>query len=104
RKEQLAALPEEERAWLIDFVAPIILPAEEKVFLELTEQYQFDAFKESFWERRERPGLGFPLGPGYRERYDTLRRLADEVFDGWRQDAGRMVLRWGEPASINVLG
>jgi Ca-activated chloride channel family protein len=40
------------------------------------------------------------MGPRYRDRYEELRHLADEKYDGWRQDAGRMVLRWGEPASI----
>jgi GWxTD domain-containing protein len=100
RKEQLAALPEEERAWLTDFVAPIILPEEEKLFLELTEQYQFEAFKEDFWERRERQGLRFPLGPGYRDRYSELRKKADAEYDGSREDAGRMVLARGEPGNI----
>jgi GWxTD domain-containing protein len=103
RTERLAALPEEERAWLTEFVAPIILPDEEKLFLELTEQYQRDEFKQDFWQRREQPGLALPLGPGYRERYEELRRLADETYDGWREDAGRMVLRLGEPAAISKL-
>lgn len=103
RKQRLAALPEEDRVWLTEFVAPIILPEEEKLFLELTEEYQREQFKRSFWERRERDGLPFPLGPGYRGRYEELRRMADEVYDGWRQDAGKMVLRRGEPASIQKL-
>lgn len=98
--ERIKALPEEERRWLTEFVAPIILPEERRVFLELTEQYQREFFKRDFWERRELDGLNPPLGPGYRERYAELRRLADEKYDGWRADAGRMVLRWGEPDSI----
>jgi GWxTD domain-containing protein len=98
--EKIKALPEEERRWLTEFVAPIILPEERKAFLELTEAYQREAFKESFWERRERDGLPRPLGPRYRQRYAELRKLADEKYDGWNQDAGRMVLRWGEPDSI----
>jgi len=93
-------LPEEERKWLTEFVAPIILPEERELFLALTEPYQRDAFKLDFWERREQPSLWPPLGPGYRFRYEELRRRADEVYDGWLQDAGRMVLRNGEPASI----
>jgi len=100
RKAQLAALSEAERVWLTEYVAPIILAEEEKLFLELTEPYQFDAFKESFWERRERQGLRFPLGPGYRQRYADLRQKADAEYDGFREDAGRMVLHRGEPASI----
>ena len=100
RKQKLAALPGDERVWLTEAVAPIILPDEEKVFLDLTEPYQFEAFKKSFWERRERQGLRFPLGPGYQTRYAELRRLADDQYDGWREDAGRMVLARGEPGSI----
>ena len=98
--ERIKALPEEERQWLTEFVAPIIVEEERKVFLELEAPYQREVFKREFWERRERPSLPFPLGPGYRDRYQELRRLADEKYDGWRQDAGRMVLRWGEPAAI----
>jgi len=97
---RIKALPEEERQWLTEFVAPIILEDEKKAFLALEASYQREVFKKEFWERRELPGLDLPLGPGYRIRYEELWRLADEKYDGWRQDAGRMVLRWGEPASI----
>ncbi|HEY3124636.1 MAG TPA: GWxTD domain-containing protein, partial [Thermoanaerobaculia bacterium] len=97
---RIKALPEEDRQWLTEFVAPIILDEEKKAFLELQATYQREVFKREFWERRELPDLRLPLGPGYRFRYEELRRLADEKYDGWRQDAGRMVLRWGEPASI----
>lgn len=102
--DRIKALPEEERKWLTEFVSPIILPQEKKVYLELTEPYQREIFKEEFWTRRERPNMPAPLGPGYRYRYQELRRLADEVYDGWREDAGRMVLRYGEPAIEKVDG
>jgi len=98
--ERIKALPDEERKWLTEFVAPIILPEEQKVYLELTEPYQREQFVQSFWERRERSDLPPPLGPGYRYRYQELRELADQKYDGWRQDAGRMVIRYGEPAAI----
>jgi GWxTD domain-containing protein len=98
--ERIKALPEEERQWLTEFVAPIVLEEERKAFLELQAAYQREVFRREFWERREQPGLPIPLGPGYRLRYEELRRLADEKYDGWREDAGRMILRWGEPASI----
>src|SRR5215813_10755554 len=101
RKEKLAALSDEERAWLTEFVAPIIMPEEEKIFLDLKEPHERDRFQREFWARRERDGLPAPLGPGYRARYEELRRLADEVYDGWRQDAGRIVLRYGEPADVH---
>ncbi len=100
RDQRLAALPEADRIWLAELVAPIILPEEEKVFLQLADARQRDGFKEDFWLRRENPALPLPLGPGYRDRYRELRRLVDEKYDGWRSDAGRLVLRRGEPDSI----
>jgi hypothetical protein len=54
RKQRIAALPEEERKWLTEFVEPIILPDEEKLFLELTQPHHREMFKKEFWERRER--------------------------------------------------
>ena len=99
----LQALPEDDRRWLTELVEPIILPDERKLFLELTEPHQREQFREDFWQRRELPGLPPPLGPGYRHRYEELRELADREYDGWREDAGRMVLRWGEPAAIDRL-
>jgi Ca-activated chloride channel family protein len=102
KSELMKALPDEERQWLTEYVAPIILPQEEKIFLELSEPYQRERFKREFWARRERDGLKPPLGPGYEARYGELRRLADEVYDGWRNDAGRMVLRFGEPGDIKT--
>lgn len=98
--QRIKALPEEDRLWLTEFVAAILLPEEKKAFLDLTEPYQREFFKEDFWARRESPGLPAPLGPGYRDRYRELRQIVDERYDGWRNDAGRMILRWGEPASI----
>ncbi|HEY3170120.1 MAG TPA: GWxTD domain-containing protein [Thermoanaerobaculia bacterium] len=103
RKDRIAALPADERRWLTEFVAPIIQPEEEELYLKLTEPHQRETFKQAFWARRERSDLAPPLGPGYRQRYEELRRAADEKYDGWRHDAGRMVLRWGEPASIEEV-
>jgi GWxTD domain-containing protein len=96
----IRSLPEEERQWLTEFVASIILPEERKVFLELAEPYQREAFKLDFWARREKSDLPPPLGARYRERYEELWRLAEESYGGWRNDAGRILLRWGEPAEI----
>jgi len=98
--DRIKALPDEERQWLTEFVAPILLPEEKKTFLELTEPYQREAFKLDFWARRERTDLPQPLGPGFRERYEQLWNLAQEKYGGWHNDAGRMLLRWGEPAEI----
>src|SRR5215831_5470810 len=63
KSEAIKALPDDERQWLTVYVAPIILPEEEKVFLELSEQHERDRFKEEFWKRRERDGLPAPMGP-----------------------------------------
>ena len=79
-KEALAALAEEDRHWL-DFVTPILLPAEKKAFLELTEARDRELFKEEFWKRREKDGQAFPMGPGYRNRYQDLRDLAESKYD-----------------------
>src|SRR6266496_1097702 len=98
--DRIRALPDEERQWLTEFVASIILPEEKKAFLELTESYQREVFKLDFWARREMPDLPEPLGPGYRDRYEELWRLAEDRYGGWRQDTGRVLLRLGEPAEI----
>jgi GWxTD domain-containing protein len=103
RAERLRLLPEEERRWLQDFVAPIILPDEEDFFLLLSQPHEREIFKEEFWKRRERDGLAAPLGPGYRHRYEVLLRIADEKYDGHREDAGLMVIAHGEPGSIERL-
>lgn len=103
RAERLRVLPDEERKWLEETARPIILPDEENLFLLLTEPHEREIFREEFWKRRESAGLLFPLGPGYRLRYAELLRLADETYDGRREDAGRMVLAHGEPAAIDPL-
>jgi GWxTD domain-containing protein len=101
-KEKIAALSEDDRKWL-DFVTPIMLPEEKKAYLELTEPYQREAFVNEFWKRRERPDQQPPLGPGYRYRFEELRRLADSTYDHWPNDAAAMVIRRGEPQSIETL-
>ena len=103
RAERVRPLPEEERQWLEELVRPIILPDEEDFFLQLSQPHEREIFKDEFWKRRERDGLIFPLGPGYRLRYEELLRIADEKYDGRREDAGRMVIVHGEPASIQTL-
>ncbi|HLN59332.1 MAG TPA: GWxTD domain-containing protein [Thermoanaerobaculia bacterium] len=103
RAERLRLLPEEERRWLEDFVRPIILPDEENFFLLLSQPHEREIFKEEFWKRRERDGLAPPLGPGYRHRYEELLRIADQTYDGRREDAGMMVIAHGEPGSIETL-
>lgn len=95
----LAEMSGDDRAWLLDYVAPIIFPDEERLFLLINEEHRA-TFKDEFWSRRERAGLPPPLGPGYRRRYEEIRRIVDASYEGWRQDAGRMVIAHGEPSSI----
>src|SRR4051812_3328004 len=91
-KDLIAALPDDDRRWLVEFVAPIILPEEKKAYLELTETYQRDDFREKFWERRELPQLPLILRPGYRYRYPGLRELAGTKYDGGGAGAGGAVI------------
>jgi len=98
--DKLKALPDDERKWLGDYVAPIILPEEKNLFLQLTEPHQREIFKEEFWRRREQPGLPEPLGPGYRSRYEQFREAAATVYGGLTTDRGRLVVLRGEPAGI----
>src|SRR5438874_11779135 len=92
KAQRIKALPEEERRWLKEYVAPIVLPDEENLFLQLTEPRQREMFKAEFWKRREQPGLSPPLGPGYEVRYGHLRDLAATEYDGINSDAGRTVV------------
>ncbi len=96
---RVAALPEEQRKWLEE-VEPIIFPEERNLFVQLTEPHQWEIFREDFWARREQPGLAFPLGPGYRNRYAEYREAAAIRFGGVQSDTGRMVVLRGEPAAV----
>jgi Ca-activated chloride channel homolog len=97
--ERLKALPPEEKQWL-EFVAPIMLPEEKNLFLQLTEPHQREIFKEDFWKRREQQGLPDPLGPGYRNRYESLRDAAATTYGGLNSDMGKMVVLRGEPLGV----
>jgi GWxTD domain-containing protein len=100
RAARIKALPEEDRKWIEDYVAPIIMADERNVFLQLTEQHQRETFKEEFWKRREQQGLTWPLGPGYRNRYEEYREAAKTTYDGIGSDAGNVVIRRGEPDNV----
>ena len=64
RAAKIAALPDDDRRWLEEYVAPIILEDERDLFVQLTEAHQREIFREEFWQRREQAGLADPLGPG----------------------------------------
>ena len=98
--QRIKALPEEERQWLEVYVAPIILPEEKNLFVQLTEPHQREIFKEDFWKRREQQGLTPPLGPGYRNRYEGFREAAETTYGGINSDTGKLVVLRGEPAGI----
>jgi Ca-activated chloride channel family protein len=98
RAAKIQTLPADERNWLEDYVAPIILEDEKNLFLQLTEPHQFVTFREEFWQRREQPGLPDPLGPGYRNRYESFRQAAATEYDGLTSDPGRVVVLHGIPA------
>ena len=46
--DRIKALPEDEREWPTEFVAPIILPEERRVFLALEMLHQREEFKPIF--------------------------------------------------------
>src|SRR5262249_51475220 len=58
-------------------------------------------FNKALWQRRERDGLPPPLGPGYQLRYQHFWDVAATDYDGVNSDAGRMVIRQGEPVAID---
>jgi len=97
---RIRELSEDDRQWLTEYVAPIILPDEENLFLQLPAGYPRAMFREEFWKRRERDGMPEPFGPGYRTRYEHLLEVADSDYDGRFGEAGRLVVRRGEPAFI----
>jgi len=97
RAAKIAALPPDDRKWLEEYVAPIILEDERDLFIQLTEPHQREIFREEFWQRREQAGLADPLGPGYRNRYANFREAAATEYDGLTSDAGRVVIIHGIP-------
>ncbi len=97
RAAKIAALPDDDRRWLEEYVAPIILEDERDLFVQLTEAHQREIFREEFWQRREQAGLADPLGPGYRNRYAHFREAAATEFDGLTSDPGRVVIIHGIP-------
>jgi Ca-activated chloride channel family protein len=97
RAARTAALPADDKKWLEEYVAPIILEEERDLFLQLTEPHQREIFQRDFWERREQAGLQDPLGPGYRNRYANFREAAATEFDGLTSDPGRVVVIHGIP-------
>jgi Ca-activated chloride channel family protein len=100
RSTSASPLSREEREWIEDIVAPLATPEEKKTYLSLPAPYQRSAFREEFWRIREKEGLKAPFGPGFKNLYEQRLALANEKYDGWRSDAGRIVLARGEPLQV----
>ena len=89
RAERLKALPEEDRKWLEEYAAPIILPEEARLYLQLTEPYQREIFREDFWARRERAGLGVMIFPDDVFKYvSSMVRHMPELAEGISANKG----------------
>jgi Ca-activated chloride channel family protein len=101
RKQQLEAtakLPEKYRQWLTE-VAPILSEEERTIFLALTQDYQRDAFIESFWKGRD----PYPRTTRneFRERYIAKVAEAKQRFQGDLSDErARLFLLNGPPDEI----
>ncbi len=98
-----APISQEERRWIEEDVAPLASDQEKKVYLSLTAPHQRTRFQDEFWRVREKDGLKAPFGPGFRRRYEGRFEAATNKFNGWRSDAGRVVLAMGEPVAITSV-
>lgn len=89
RKAQIAALPEEYRFWL-ESVEMIISKDEKDSFLELTKDYQRDAFIERFWQARD----PYPttLTNELRQRYEEGVQFVLKNFGSFDEDRARVYL------------
>ncbi len=82
----------------------IILPQEEEVFKQLTNDRDRDIFIATFWKQRD-PTAGTPENE-YEEEHIKRFRYANEHFgrgttrEGWMTDRGRIYIILGAPASI----
>ena len=65
------------------YVAPIILDDERNLFLQLTEPHQFvESSRRSSGSGANSPGSPDPLGPGYRNRYESFRQARGDRVRG----------------------
>ena len=99
-------LSKEDKKWLEDEVAPIILPSEERAFKDVKSQDRPE-FQKIFWARRDpNPDLEAVKPENtYREEYYKAKLRADERFKGMDRpgsltDCGRVMLILGEPDDV----
>jgi GWxTD domain-containing protein len=82
----------------------IILPQEEEVFMQLTNNRDRDIFIETFWKQRD-PTAGTPENE-YKEEHIKRFRYANEHLgrgtpkEGWMTDMGKIYIILGPPASV----
>jgi len=103
-------LSKDDKKWLEEEVAPIILPSEEKLFKDLKSADRAE-FQKIFWARRDPNTDLESLKPdnAYKAEYLQLKALADERFKGLGRpgsltDCGRIFVVLGEPDQIKLEG
>ncbi|HVS64517.1 MAG TPA: VWA domain-containing protein [Thermoanaerobaculia bacterium] len=90
----LADLPPRFQTWLEE-VRPLITGSEYALFLQLDEDYQREAFVDSFW--RVRDPYPQTARNEMRERYEERVAYARANFDGLDDDRARILLVHGPP-------
>ncbi len=97
-KELIKRLPEKYKDWL-DLVYYIITPQEKKVFLQLTNNKDRDAFIKLFWKMRD-PTPGTPENE-FKEEHIRRFKYANKRFKtgrpGWMTDMGKIYIILGPP-------
>ncbi len=97
-KELIKRLPKKYRDWL-DLVYYIITPIEKKVFLQLTNNRDRDAFIKLFWQYRD-PTPGTPENE-FKEEHIRRFKYANKHFKttrpGWMTDMGKIYILLGPP-------
>ena len=97
QREAVDKLPDKYRQWVLE-VDPILTQEEKKAFLELTKDYQRDAFIERFWAVRDpNPRTG---RNEFRERWEAKVQQARLRFPDLRDVRARIFLLNGEPAEV----
>lgn len=87
-------------SWLRQ-VAPLLSPAEARVFRRLTTDDHRDAFIEAFW--RARDATPETLFNEYRERYERQVQGAWNSFSDLQDDRAQMVLLHGPPRYTHLV-
>lgn len=92
-----APLAPKYRTWLEE-VALLMVPAERKAFLALTEDHRRDAFIAAFWKTRD-PDPASPRNE-FKDAYYARREEARTRFGGVADDAAKVWILNGEPNDV----